>query len=96
MIKQNTVGMKCNCNFTKLLKFSKVLIILIPLAANAQTRNEAGRPFITNYTPKQYGAHPQNYAIVQDQYGVMYFANGNGVLEHDGATWRLISLPTNS
>jgi len=88
--------MKRNGNFTKLLKFSKVLIILIPLAGHAQTRNEAGRPFITNYTPKQYGAHPQNYAIVQDQYGVMYFANGNGVLEHDGVTWRLISLPTNS
>ncbi len=60
-------------------------------------RNEIGQPFIRNYSPKEYsGAHPQNWAIVQDQRGVMYFGNGLGVLEYDAVSWRLIALPNAS
>ncbi|MEJ2636667.1 MAG: ATP-binding protein, partial [Calditrichia bacterium] len=62
----------------------------------AQSHNEAGRPFITNYSPKDYGSHPQNWSIVQDKRGVMYFANGTGVLEYDGISWRLIPSPNNA
>ena len=58
--------------------------------------HEVGRPFIRNYTPKEYGALPQNWAVIQDRRGVMYFGNWNGVLEYDGATWRLISTPNKS
>jgi len=32
-------------------------------------------------------------AIIEDDRGVMYVGNGSGVLEYDGITWRLISLP---
>jgi len=63
---------------------------------NAQPRHEAGKVFITNYSAKEYGAHPQNWAIVQDDRGVMYFGNNNGVLEYDGVSWRLIQLPNKS
>jgi signal transduction histidine kinase/ligand-binding sensor domain-containing protein len=59
-------------------------------------RGEIGRLFIRNYSPKEYGAHPQNWAIVQDQRGVMYFGNGLGVLEYDAVSWRLITLPNKS
>ncbi|NOY05168.1 MAG: response regulator [Chlorobi bacterium] len=45
-----------------------------------------------NYTPLQYGAHSQNWAIVQDRRGVMYFGNTSGILEYDGVTWRKIAL----
>ncbi len=66
-------------------------------AQSASTNlNEQGRPFIRNYTPKEYGALPQNWAVIQDLRGVMYFGNWNGVLEYDGATWRLISTPNKS
>ncbi|MDZ7359539.1 MAG: ATP-binding protein [candidate division KSB1 bacterium] len=58
--------------------------------------NEAGKVFITNYRPKDYGAHAQNLAIVQDDRGVMYFGNVRGVLEYDGVSWRLIQLPNKS
>jgi len=58
--------------------------------------NEAGKVFITNYRPKDYGAHAQNLAIVQDNRGVMYFGNVRGVLEYDGVSWRLIQLPNKS
>ncbi len=68
----------------------------LPGATNAQPRHEAGKVFITNYSPKEYGAHPQNWAITQDDRGVMYFGNNNGVLEYDGVSWRLIQLPNKS
>jgi signal transduction histidine kinase len=62
----------------------------------AEIRNETGLPFITNYSPKEYGSHPQNWSIVQDKRGIMYFANGTGVLEYDGINWRLIPSPNNA
>ncbi len=56
----------------------------------------AGRPFIRNYNPKEYGAAFNYWAIAQDQRGVMYFGNWNGILEYDGVSWRLISTPNKS
>jgi len=50
-----------------------------------------GMPFLSNFTPKQYNAHPQNFDIVQDEQGVMYFANFAGVLRYDGSEWGLIT-----
>ena len=58
--------------------------------------SEVGLPFIQNFTSKDYNAHSQNWAILQDQRGVMYFANGLGVLEYDGVSWRLIPVPNGS
>jgi hypothetical protein len=53
--------------------------------ASAQT----GTPFIRNYSPDEYQADGQNWAIAQYQNGILYFGN-NGVLEYDGVAWRLI------
>ncbi len=66
------------------------------LHSSPSPRNELGKPFLTNWLPKDYRAHKQNWTIVQDGRGVMYFGNGNGVLEYDGVTWRRISLPNES
>jgi signal transduction histidine kinase/DNA-binding response OmpR family regulator/ligand-binding sensor domain-containing protein len=68
-------------------------LLLLPLWAWGQTRNEAGRPFLRNYSDKEYHAAGQNWAIVQDDRGVMYFGNSIGLLEYDGASWRLIEMP---
>ncbi len=54
---------------------------------------EIGHPLIRNYSPGEYGAYAQNWSIVQDRRGVMYFANTGGVLEYDGVSWRLITVP---
>ena len=54
---------------------------------------EAGRPFVRKYLPNEYGAPEQNWAIVQDDRGVIYVGNNVGVLEYDGASWRLIRMP---
>jgi signal transduction histidine kinase/ligand-binding sensor domain-containing protein len=58
--------------------------------------NETGLPFIQNFSPKQYHGNTQNWAIVQDRRGLMYFGNNKGVLEYDGVNWRLIQLSNQS
>jgi ligand-binding sensor domain-containing protein len=62
----------------------------------AQNRSEVGRPFITNYPPNLHDANPQNWCIEQDDRGVMYFGNSDGILEYDGHNWRLIKTPKNN
>ncbi len=52
---------------------------------------EIGNPLAEVHTAKEYNAHGQNFAIVQDKRGVMYFGNFAGVLEYDGTSWRTIT-----
>ena len=55
--------------------------------------SEAGTPFVTNYSPSIYESHGQNWAIVQDNDGFMYFGNTDGVvLQYDGVSWRKIAI----
>lgn len=56
----------------------------------------SGFPAVRNYTPTRYQAHGQNFGMTQDKRGMMYVANTSGVLEHDGATWRIISTPNHA
>jgi signal transduction histidine kinase/ligand-binding sensor domain-containing protein len=63
--------------------------------AFAQTNHqEIGNPIAEVHTSKEYNAHGQNFTIVQDKRGVMYFGNFAGVLEYDGASWR--TIPTHN
>jgi len=56
-----------------------------------------GLPFLKNYSPDEIGAGAQNWAVIMDNRGVMYFGNGeNGVLEFDGVNWRNIPISNNS
>jgi len=56
-----------------------------------------GLPFMKNYTPDEIGAGEQNWAVIMDNRGVMYFGNGdNGVLEFDGVNWRSILISNKS
>ena len=51
-------------------------------------------PIVRNYTVSDYGAGAQNWAVSQDERGVMYFGNNKGLLEFDGNSWTLHELPT--
>ena len=62
-------------------------------AASPTRHNEEGRPLLRIYPPTEYGGSPQNWALVQDQRGVIYVGSAAGVLEFDGSTWRLIEMP---
>ncbi|RMD93577.1 MAG: hypothetical protein D6813_03900, partial [Calditrichaeota bacterium] len=83
------------------MKTLLILFLLVPFAVgivSAQTpaHLETGLPYTQNFSPKEYGAHSQNFAIVQDVRGMMYFGNVYGVLEYDGVSWRLIPMPNQS
>jgi signal transduction histidine kinase/streptogramin lyase len=58
--------------------------------------NVAGKPFIINWLPKEYGANAQNWCAAQDKRGVMYFGNSDGLLEYDGVKWRTLEFAENS
>ena len=51
-------------------------------------------PPIVNYSTHDYDKaklrNPENYSVAQDNQGVMYFGNSNGVLTFDGESWRFI------
>jgi len=77
------------------MKKKFVLCFFLLYAFVLQAQNELGFSKTTNYHPADYMAYSQNWYITQDQRGVMYFANGDGVLEFDGNFWNLIKLNNN-
>jgi serine phosphatase RsbU (regulator of sigma subunit) len=75
-----------------------IFILFFIICANtnrAQVKN-LGLPYIINYSADEYHANKQNWDVVEDKRGVVYFGNTQGVLEFDGQNWKLISLPNNT
>ncbi|OFY65446.1 MAG: hypothetical protein A2V64_10545, partial [Bacteroidetes bacterium RBG_13_43_22] len=54
---------------------------------------ESGRIFIRNFPPEEFKAATQNWNVIQDKRGILYFSNIEGLLEYDGVSWRLHKLP---
>ena len=81
---------------TRLLILTFAFSLAAAPAASRSPSAEVGTPFITNYSFRDYDAHPQNWAIAQDPRGVMYFGNSDGVLEFDGDAWRLMPVTNGS
>jgi signal transduction histidine kinase len=73
--------------------FFLLFTFYIPLFG--QMNLATGIPEIRNYAPSDYDAHGQNWCVVQDERGLVYFGNGNGLLEFDGNTWRLVKTLKN-
>ena len=72
-----------------------ILLLLIVFWQNVSfaqnpSPGEVGKPFLTTFDRKAYDASSQNWAVLQDKRGVIYVGNNQGVLEYNGATWRLI------
>ena len=81
------------------LRFTGLLIPLFfvaglftPLSAQHPLAEQGYYP-VKNYSHEVYKAHYQNWFITQDKHGFIYAGNGDGILEFDGASWRLISAP---
>ena len=58
----------------------------------AQIHPESGSFYYQQFMPSEYGAHSQNWALLEDETGLMYIGNGNGLLEYDGVEWKLIDV----
>ncbi len=81
-------------NFVKRILFA--LCFSIPFVSNAQVNLNLGQFRIENFSPKDYKSHPQNWAIAQDQNGLMYFGNNLGILVYDGVGWQLVKTKNES
>jgi len=81
------------------MKKNCIVLILILLAivdiASAQIKT-IGTPYIKRYSQNDYIVSNQNFDVLQDNRGVMYFANGSGILEFDGVCWNIIKTPSNT
>ncbi len=77
----------------KVIYLFLISIICLPLAAQI---NKDGTPLIKNYSTSDYNASEQNWTICEDNRGVIYVGNTNGVLEFDGNSWELIPLSNGS
>jgi len=82
-------------------KLGEVLLLCLVVGVHSvdarESPDEVGKPFIRSFASgEDYEAHAQNWAVVQDPRGVMYFGNTDGVLEYDGHSFRLIPLANGS
>jgi ligand-binding sensor domain-containing protein/uncharacterized coiled-coil protein SlyX len=55
-----------------------------------------GIAYVKNFTKAMYNSDPKNLAIAQDKGGIMYFGNGDGLLQFDGVNWSLMRMPNKS
>ncbi len=70
-------------------------VSVFALYSQAQ-KGEQGFYSFKNYSHEAHGAHFQNWFITQDHNGFIYAANGEGILEFDGGSWRWILSPGQS
>ena len=68
-----------------------IIIFVLPVHTML-CQEQIGRPLINNYTYQEYGSAPINWWALEDNNGIMYFANGPGVLQYDGVNWNLIEI----
>lgn len=72
----------------------KILFILfLFITSYSKAQNTIGLPQVINYTKQSYSAGLQNWDIIQDKSGLIYFANNEGLLSFDGHYWKLFPLP---
>jgi DNA-binding CsgD family transcriptional regulator len=71
----------------------KQLLVLLFFPLSVFCQNTIGLPDITNYTKQMYSAGLQNWDIKQDNNGLIYAANNEGLLSFDGKNWNLYPLP---
>ena len=76
-----------------ILLFSYWIIQSPGLSQSISSAPQKGLPIVKNYAPGEYGSHRQNWCMAQAANGLLYIANGKGVLQFDGRNWKLIMMP---
>jgi ligand-binding sensor domain-containing protein/DNA-binding CsgD family transcriptional regulator len=75
------------------MKQTFALLIVLQFCVPGLCQNTIGLPEIINYPKHTYKAGTQNWDICQDENGLLYFANNEGLLSFDGTYWRIYPLP---
>jgi len=73
------------------LRIKKIFYGLSVLSAFVINAQEL--PPFSNFSPNEYGAENQNWGIDQSTGRLLYVANNKGLLEYNGASWRLFPSP---
>ncbi|MEI7421396.1 MAG: triple tyrosine motif-containing protein [Prolixibacteraceae bacterium] len=79
----------------KRLLFIFMLGLIMPVMVSAEIK-KIGTPFIRNFPKREYKAGTQNWQVVQDKRGFIYYANNEGLLVYDGNQWQLYKMPNSS
>ncbi len=80
-------------SFLRILSAIFVLNTFCPLGTIGQSLAEKGLPFIRNYQARDYNGNPQNWCIIEDSSGLVYFGNQGYLLQYDGVKWKKIFFP---
>ena len=64
-------------------------ILLLLSAFVAWTLAASPVPFFRNFSPADYQASSQNWALAQDSRGFVYVGNNSGLLRFNGSSWEL-------
>lgn len=79
--------------FSPLCAFVSAFMALASFAWAGPNPRVTGTPFLTAWDADDYGGAAGNYHIVQSpQTGFVYIGNRTGVLEFDGASWRIMGF----
>ncbi|MFD2999664.1 triple tyrosine motif-containing protein [Pontibacter toksunensis] len=70
-----------------------LLLLLTAFRAKPDGVEDVGFSYIQNYTKAIYQAGNQNWSIVKDRSGVVYYGNSKGLLAYDGNSWQLYPMP---
>jgi|GEM_PF-2316971 len=64
-----------------------------PWTASAQVEFEVRRPVPETYVVGDHPGGSSFYDVAQDDRGVLFIANAEGLLEFDGTQWRMLDMP---
>jgi len=73
-------------------RFALCVVSLLVAATGVEAAQERAFRLLTTYSTADQNAGSQNFCVTESARGVMYIGNLAGVLEYDGAWWRLIKI----
>ncbi|WP_057937780.1 ligand-binding sensor domain-containing protein [Algoriphagus resistens] len=68
-------------------------VLLVAFTLEGISQSELASPKIRNFTNKIYQGGLQNWGAAQDEHGVIYFGNNEGLLTFNGSFWERYQLP---
>ena len=74
-------------------KIISLLLVIMPEMTFAAPDTDHFRQNVKSFNKINYNAARQNWSVSASPNGFVYFANHQGLLEFDGTTWNLYSLP---
>ena len=66
---------------------------LVLAGSDSAFARQNGYPSVQHFRGFDYGHHSVNHDVAVSAEGMVYVANQDGILEYDGTSWRLLSMP---